>query len=314
MPRIRTIKPETAEDEKLGQVSRDARLMFILLWTICDDHGRFRSAPVHLRSRLFGYDDVALAEVAEWLGELAGIGRVGLYEVDGERYGVVSNWGKHQRIDNASKPLYPDPPESFEPPPESPRATTTDGDSPQPTEVLGEPPRAAESLGESRQDSASLSEPPLDLDLDLERDLDLEGEGEGSPREGGSVAPPAAARLCDLLADCIGQRSAKRPKVTQAWLADMDRLLRLDHRDPADVEHVIRWLHEAPDDIAQFWRPNVRSPSTLRAKWDQMSEQVKARRQRRGTQAAWEGSRQLVAVTDPDVNPLDAIYGRPASA
>ena len=43
MGRIRTIKPEFPQSESMGRVSRDARLTFILLWTMADDAGRLRS-------------------------------------------------------------------------------------------------------------------------------------------------------------------------------------------------------------------------------------------------------------------------------
>lgn len=111
MARIRTIKPEFPEDEKLGACTRDARLLFVLIWTLCDDHGRFRAAPVFLRTHLFPYDlDITPQDIAGWLQELDAKRRVSLYESEGESYGEVVNWSKHQRIDNAGKPLYPDPP------------------------------------------------------------------------------------------------------------------------------------------------------------------------------------------------------------
>lgn len=112
MARIRSIKPEFPHDEKLGECSRDARLLFVLLWTLCDDHGRFRAAPTFIRTSLFPYDlDVTPKAATGWLDELAAKRRIQLYEHNGESYGVVLNWVKHQRIDNAGKPMYPDPPQ-----------------------------------------------------------------------------------------------------------------------------------------------------------------------------------------------------------
>lgn len=141
MARIRTIKPELCEDETLGSCSREARLLFILLWTRCDDHGRFRASPMLLKGQLFPYDlDLSPQTVAGWLDDLTSAGRVRTYTVNGQTYGAVVNWSKHQRIDNASRPLYP------------------------PDPCLGEPPR----------DSAGLGEPPLDLDPDLDQDPDLD--------------------------------------------------------------------------------------------------------------------------------------------
>lgn len=111
MARIRSIKPEFPEDETLGTVTRDARLTYVLLWTRADDLGRFRAAAPLLRGLLFPYDDdVASADVERWLQELVGVGRVQLYEVDGQRYGLIVRWAKHQRIDNAGRSTLPDPP------------------------------------------------------------------------------------------------------------------------------------------------------------------------------------------------------------
>jgi hypothetical protein len=59
MARIRTIKPEFPQSESMGRISRDARLLFVQLWCICDDHGRTRAASRMLASLLFPYDDDA---------------------------------------------------------------------------------------------------------------------------------------------------------------------------------------------------------------------------------------------------------------
>lgn len=90
--------------------------------------------------------------------------------------------------------------------------------------------------------------------------------------------PPDHARaLCDLFADSLGRRG-KRPSVTAAWLTDMDLLLRVDGREPDKVRAVITWLESGGDDVASFWRPNIRSPRKLRSKWDQMQEQYQRAR------------------------------------
>src|SRR5437899_1036987 len=45
MGRIRSIKPEAPQSESLGRVSRDARLLFFMLFTVVDDDGRCRASP-----------------------------------------------------------------------------------------------------------------------------------------------------------------------------------------------------------------------------------------------------------------------------
>ena len=110
MARIRTIKPEFPHSESMGRVSRDARLLFVMLFTIVDDEGRARAATRMLASLLFPYDDDANAHLAGWLAELEGENCVELYEVDGNAYLRIANWSAHQRIDKPSRSRLPAPP------------------------------------------------------------------------------------------------------------------------------------------------------------------------------------------------------------
>lgn len=113
MARIRSIKPEFPQSESLGRVSRDARLLFVLLWPICDDHGRTRAAPRMLASLLFPYDDDAPSLIGGWLDELERADCIRRYEVDGASYLYIPKWLIHQKIDKPSKPLHPNPPETL---------------------------------------------------------------------------------------------------------------------------------------------------------------------------------------------------------
>lgn len=90
-----------------------------------------------------------------------------------------------------------------------------------------------------------------------------------------SVSDEDARRLCDLLADHLEARGCKRPNVTQTWIREMDRLIRIDGRDPASINRVLVWLDTGTDPVASFWRSNVRSPQKLRERWDQMAEQYR---------------------------------------
>ena len=102
MARIRTIKPEFPQSESMGRVSRDARLLFVQLWTLCDDEGRTRAASRMLASLLFPYDDDAPALVDLWLDELEREECVVRYLVGGASYLQVCNWQSHQKIDKPS--------------------------------------------------------------------------------------------------------------------------------------------------------------------------------------------------------------------
>lgn len=113
MARIRSIKPEFPQSESMGRVSRDARLLFVMLWPICDDHGRTRAASRMLASLLFPYDDDAPGLVDGWLAELERENCIRRYEANGSTFLQVCNWLIHQKIDKPSKPQFPEPPGSF---------------------------------------------------------------------------------------------------------------------------------------------------------------------------------------------------------
>lgn len=88
-------------------------------------------------------------------------------------------------------------------------------------------------------------------------------------------------RLCELLSWQLKDRGYKNgTTVTEAWVQDMDRLIRIDGREPGQIEAVLHWLHTGSDDVAAFWRTNIRSPKKLRAQWDSMREKYEYERRR----------------------------------
>ncbi len=94
--------------------------------------------------------------------------------------------------------------------------------------------------------------------------------------------PPSfvvARALCEQLADHVGalHATAKRPTVTKAWVNDMERMLRIDHRDPNHVAAVIEWVHRH-----DFWSRNILSPAKLRKQFDRMVAQGQHEQRRLG--------------------------------
>lgn len=145
MARIRSLKPEIVEDQALGRCSIGAQLTFDRLITQADDHGRFRASPELLKGKLFPYlVDLTTREVGGWVDELVDAGVVRTYTVRQQDFGYLTQWAKHQRIDNAAKPLHPGPDEA------------DGGDPPRTSANRGEiPPSAAgeERKGEDRSGS-----------------------------------------------------------------------------------------------------------------------------------------------------------------
>lgn len=107
MGRIRTIKPEFPQSETIGRLSRDARLLFVQLWTFVDDSGRARASSRLLASALYPYDDDAPKLMDRWLAELEREGCIRRYTVEGNRYLDIPNWLKHQKIDRPSASRFP---------------------------------------------------------------------------------------------------------------------------------------------------------------------------------------------------------------
>ena len=107
MARIRTIKPEFPQSESMGNVSRDARLCFILLWTQADDEGRLRGSSRMLASLLFPYDTDVPGLIDGWLTELEREKCIFRYEVDSRHYIEITNWLLEQKIDHPSKSKLP---------------------------------------------------------------------------------------------------------------------------------------------------------------------------------------------------------------
>lgn len=108
MARIRTIKPEFPQSESMGRVGREARLCFVLLWTLADDAGRLRGNSRMLASLLYPYDDDAKELMDGWLQELSSEGCIARYEVDGTSYIQISQWLDHQKIDKPSQSKIPE--------------------------------------------------------------------------------------------------------------------------------------------------------------------------------------------------------------
>ena len=100
MARIRTIKPEFWEDEKIATLSYPCRLFYIGTWNIADDLGVFRGNVAMLKSRIFPYDeDLRVGEVKKWLDALVKAQMVIPISYNNESYYIIRTFQSHQKID-----------------------------------------------------------------------------------------------------------------------------------------------------------------------------------------------------------------------
>src|SRR5690242_10345437 len=102
MARIRTIKPEFWCSEQVVECSPTARLLFIGLWTFCDDSGVHPASLARTKMEVFPGDAITLEEIAVLMEELKAASLLTEYEGTGKIYWQVTGW-RHQKID---KPTY----------------------------------------------------------------------------------------------------------------------------------------------------------------------------------------------------------------
>ena len=93
MARARNIKPGFFRNADLVELSFEARLLFIGLWTLADRDGRLEDRPKQIKMELFPADSV---DCNAMLDDLAATGMVARYTVDAKRYLQVVNFAKHQ--------------------------------------------------------------------------------------------------------------------------------------------------------------------------------------------------------------------------
>jgi hypothetical protein len=63
---------------------------------------------------------------------------------------------------------------------------------------------------------------------------------------------------------------AKEPN-WQEWARDVDRILRIDHRDKDELRRIIDWSQSDP-----FWLRNILSPSKLRKQYERLALAMRA--------------------------------------
>jgi hypothetical protein len=109
--RIRTVKPEIFSDEKLWDLSVETGLPLLQafegLWCYADREGRFEWRPRALKTLILPYWEGDFARALEALERARYVVR---YTVDGQTFGVVRNFAKHQRVNLREAPSALPPP------------------------------------------------------------------------------------------------------------------------------------------------------------------------------------------------------------
>lgn len=98
MARNRTIKPSFWSDEKIGELKRDARLLYIALWNFADDYGVVIANLKTIKAMIFPFDSLKEKDIEEWLSSLEKLGLIISVEYKDIKYLVIPKFVKHQVI------------------------------------------------------------------------------------------------------------------------------------------------------------------------------------------------------------------------
>lgn len=126
----RVIKETIRTSRSVNNMTDFQFRLWVYLITYVDDYGRGSADPELLKGFVFPRRKrVSESDIQKALAELAGMGCILLYEVDGESYFCFPNWGDHQRI-QTKKSKFPAPEEGIEIHGESRWKTVNGGDAP----------------------------------------------------------------------------------------------------------------------------------------------------------------------------------------
>lgn len=260
--RIRSIKPEFWRSDDIDALDWDTRLVFIGLWSYVDDNGVGIYKMPNIVSDLFANDfysdpNATLNRVSEALKQLESRSMIDLYRVGDRDYLYITNWERHQRVNNPNKPRYPlptsensEPTESLSRPDVEPRETVS----------LGTEDQRTRGPEEQRTTSSSAEQPRADVEA-----------------------------LCERLREHIERNTDKPPTVTQQWRTAARLLL---DRDSIEFDEAMRVLDWSQHD--SFWQSNILSMPKFRKQFAQL--QIKSRQQHRQQQQQQKPQRTWVDV------------------
>lgn len=274
----RIIKESICTSENLNRLSVNAEVFFYRLMVNCDDYGRLPANLQILRSRLFPLkvDEILPEMVDSYLSELVHAELIYIYETDGKTLLQVQNWDRHQqkRAKHSKYPAYDS---------ASMRLISCASNCNNVTEHDGicitpdikcnheqsYVPENRETRNENREEKNNVPPPGDDPP---END---------NPAKTSKIFGPASAeyKIADYLLSKILEldSKARRPNL-QLWAMDIDKMIRIDKRAPAEVKDLIDFAHGD-----NFWRKNILSAGKLREKATALTAAMNGKKARGGT-------------------------------
>ena len=109
MARIRTIKPDFFTSLTIADLTQEARLTFIGLWTHVDDEGRCVDDARLVKAAVWPLDERTAKDIDVDLWEISDAGLVLRYTVGAKKFIAVTGWKEHQRINRPTPSKFPAP-------------------------------------------------------------------------------------------------------------------------------------------------------------------------------------------------------------
>lgn len=106
MARIRTIKPDFWTDEKIVELSFEARLFFVGSWNFADDNGNLQRSAKKMKMQIFPADAIDCEPLVQ---SLIDHGLFIEYSVNSEEFIHIKGFKDHQVVNRPSKSNIPEP-------------------------------------------------------------------------------------------------------------------------------------------------------------------------------------------------------------
>ena len=150
----RIIKESIRTSKSINAMSDFQFRLWAYLVTYMDDYGRGSADPEILKGFVFPRrKGVTESTIEKTLAELATIGSIHLYKVDGESYLCFPNWSDHQRVQQ-KKSKFPAPPADFD---KLRKSTVSHGEIPPESN-----PIRIQSEAEAEEEAAAAARPSFD--------------------------------------------------------------------------------------------------------------------------------------------------------
>jgi hypothetical protein len=107
--RSRNLKPEFFRDKLIAGLAPATRWVYQALWLVADDYGTAPLDADQLKGDLFlRWNDITVKQISSAFAELQRHGRIQVYRApNGDLFGKIQSWSKHQRPNRPSRFRYP---------------------------------------------------------------------------------------------------------------------------------------------------------------------------------------------------------------